>query len=473
MGILEQLHKQGLWRGYSRHVVVLEPILRKMSVRGMPVNQEEFDKVVAHLEGDFKAAKDRMQELVPYEVKQKKVYKRPKADGTTERVLPWTPSNQGLTRYMLHRGHPVPKHIKTGRDTTNELEIIRLFRRTKDPLYAAVIQYRKSQTILKNHVKNWKPGPDQRVHTTFYLDPATGQLSSRRPNVQNAPKHDDPETGGYAQVFRTMVKPPVGKTIMEFDYRAFHVQTLGFEAQDADMMRMGRLDIHSFVTAHFLKLGDASRLVGLPDDELRDRLAKVKKEHKHTRDAQCKHALLGYNNGIGFRKLYRQYMEFFQSEREAKTVIELLDHLFPKSAAFKQRIVQQAHEQGYLISRHGYIRYFWEVFRYRGRGEWTHGDDAEAALCFFTQNDAHGELKDRIITIAERGLDERYGLLNCIHDSLIFECPNELVLDCRDEIKAIMEEPSKVLIDPVVAPNGLSVEVECVGGPDWAHMKAL
>jgi len=113
------------------------------------------------------------------------------------------------------------------------------------------------------------------------------------------------------------------------------------------------------------------------------------------------------------------------------------------------------------------------VFRYKGRGEWGHGDDAEAALCFFTQNDAHGELKDRILAIAEHGLDERYGLLNCIHDSLIFECPSELVLDCRDQVREIMEAPSKILIDPVVAPRGLSVEVEVVAGPHWAAMKGI
>jgi len=473
MGLFQQLHKQGLWRGYSRHVVALEPVLRNMSIRGMPVDKAAFDEVVATLEQAFEEAKAKMQELVPYEVKQKKGYKQPKADGTTERVLPWTPSSKGLVRYMVFKGHPVPKHIKTRKNTTNQLEIIRLYRKTHDPLYKAVIDYRKAQTVLTNHVKNWKPGVDERVHPVYYMDPATGQLSARRPNTMNAPKHDDPETGGFAQVFRTMIKPPAGKTLMEFDYRAFHVQTLGFEAQDADMMRMGRLDIHSFVTAHFLKLGDASKLVGLPDDELRERLARVKKEHKHVRDAQCKHALLGYNNGMGYRKLYLQYMEFFQSQSEAKQVMDLLDHLFPKSKSYRERIVQQAHEQGYLISRHGYIRYFWEVFRYKGRGEWGHGDDAEAALCFFTQNDAHGELKDRILAIAEHGLDERYGLLNCIHDSLIFECPSELVLDCRDQVREIMEAPSKILIDPVVAPRGLSVEVEVVAGPHWAAMKGI
>ena len=470
--IFKALHEKGLWRAYERHLVRLNPILERMSERGMPVDADAFAAVIATLEGDFEAARAQMQSLVPYEVKAKKVYKRPRPDGTTERVLPWSPSNQGLVRYMQFRGHPVPKHLKTKKDTTNHLEIVRLSRSTRDPLYAAVIQYRKAQTILKNHIKNWAPGDDGRVHTTFYFDPATGQLSSRRPNVQNAPKHDDPEFGGYARIFRSMIRASAAKTIMEFDYKAFHVQTLGFEARDEVMMRMGRLDIHSFVTAHFLKLGDASKLIEMPDDELRDRLASVKRDHKYVRDAQCKHALLGYNNGMGYRKLYMQYQEFFDNQGQAKRVMSLLDDLFPKSKAYRDAIVQQAHDQGYLISRHGYIRYFWEVYRW-ANGDWTHGDDHEAALCFFTQNDAHGELKDRMVTIAERGLDERYGMLNCIHDSIIFECPNALVDECHHEIKAIMEAPSVVLVDPVVAPRGLSVEVDVQAGPSWGEMKGL
>jgi DNA polymerase I-like protein with 3'-5' exonuclease and polymerase domains len=472
VSLFGQLHEKGLWRGYYDHVVRLNPVLERMSARGMPVDPEAFKSVVATLESDYKASKAKMQELVPDEIKAKKVYKKPRPDGVQVRVLPWTPSNKGLVNYIRHRGHPVPKHFKTGKDTTGKLELVRLFRSTHDPLYETIIHYRKAQTILKSFLTGWKPGPDGRVHSTFYFDPATGQLSSRRPNVQNAPKHDDPEFGGYARIFRTMVRARPGHTILEFDYKSFHVQTLGFEARDDVMMRMGRLDIHSFTTAAFLHLATPAQMIAMSDEELKAFLGRVKKEHKYTRDAQCKHALLGYNNGMGYGKLWKQYMEFFESQSQAKQVMAILDHIFPKSKAYRDAIVQKAHDQGYLISRHGYIRYFWEVQKWKG-GDWTHGDDREAALCFFTQNDAHGEIKDRILTIADRGLDERYGMLNTIHDSIIFECPNELVLDCIRDIRGIMEAPSLVLVDPVVAPNGLSVEVDVQGGPSWGEMKGL
>jgi len=489
MSLISQMQRAGLWNSFERQVVQLEPVLQAMSQRGMPVDPTTYAQVMELLKADMARALDRMQELVPKELKKVQAYKSSRTpkkmtaahfsvdvtvDGVSvERWFKthvWKPSNQSLVKYMQYKKHPVPKDFSGEKDTTNQDELLRLYRSTKDELYITVLHYRKAQTVLSNHMKNWKAQSDDRVHPVFYFDPATGQLSSRRPNAQNAPHHDDPETGGYAEHFRGMVKAAPDKVIVEFDYHSFHVQTLAFNAEDLDMLRLAKLDIHSFVTAHFLRLGDAAKLIRLPDDELRAYLAKIKKEHKHTRDAQVKHALLGYNNGMGANKLYKKYKEFFNNLSEAKQVMKLLDSLFPKAKKYREDICQKAHDQGYLISRHGYIRYFWEVFRWQG-GRWTHGDDHEAALCYFTQNDAHGELRDRLRIIHERGLGERYGLMNTIHDSVMFEWPRAL-LDEIPVIQGIMEVPSKVLVNSI-CPNGLSVEVEVKCGPDWASLKGI
>lgn len=468
MGLIQVLQSKGIYRAYRDHIVGLEPILQAMSRRGIPVNPNLFAQTEATLKADMVRLTAEMQALVPDEAKTLKVFKKKPSV-----FLPWKPSSQALIRYMRLRGHEIPKALKTGKDTTNALEIKRLARSTGDALYKKILEYRKAQTVLTNHIANWRPGLDGRVHSTFYFDPATGQLSSRRPNVQNAPRHDDKEIGStYATTFRSMIKAEPGHTLIEFDYGGFHVQTLAFEAQDADLLRIGKIDLHSFVTAHFLHLGDAQELFNLPDAELKVRLAKIKKEHKHDRDAKVKHAILGYNNGMGYKKLYKQYQEYFANEYEAKRVIALMDSLFPKAKAYREAICQKAHDQGYLISRHGYLRYFWEVFRYQG-GRWSSGDDHEAALCFFTQNDAHGELKDRILKLEELGLLERYNFINTVHDSLMFHCPNELLDECHRNVTMVMEAPSTVLIDPIVAPNGLSVAVEAKAGDDWAHMKGL
>ena len=493
MGMIADAKRTGLWRAYERQVMSLEPVLQAMSRRGMPVNRAQYNVVEGILEKAKDARMADMQRIVPTELMPftpKGGYKRsPKdvsglvlhlfPDGIGERYIrlaEWKPSTKNLIVYMEAKGHEVPKHFKTNKPTTQHKEIARLYRSTKDPLYDVTLRYRKAATILTNHMANWEPGEDERVHSTFYFDPATGQLSSRRPNIQNAPAHDDPEFGGYSSEFRSMVKASPGHKIMEFDFHGFHVATLAFEARDKAMMRMGRLDIHSFVTAHFLHLPNAEKAFDMEDGELREYLAWVKKTYKHIRNAQVKHALLGYNNGMGYKKLFTQYMEFFDDMKQAKQVMSLLDGLFPDAKKYREDICMKAHEQGYLISRHGYIRFFWEVFRvkyYAGKPHYSHGDDHEAALCFFTQNDAHGELRERILTLADSGLDERFNLINTIHDSLMFEPSEGLVEECHSVVKSIMEAPSLVLIDPVIAPNGLQVDVDVKLGDDWASAKEI
>jgi DNA polymerase I-like protein with 3'-5' exonuclease and polymerase domains len=478
--IFTSLKQKGLYRAYEHHIVRLNPVLERMSARGMPVDPKAFAEVVALLERDYREAYAEMQRLVPDEVKARKWYKRQPREGGSQtetgqwfKLQPWKPSNQALIRYITHRGHPIPFDAKTQKNSTKALEVARLSRSTRDPLYSTVIHYRKAQTILKDHVRNWKPDESGRVHTSFYFDPATGQLSSRNPNIQNAPKHDDPEFGGYGRIFRSMVRARPGHTILEFDFKSFHAQTLAFEAQDADYLRLAKLDIHSYLAAHLVRDPDASRCLSWDDERLRAYLAGIKKAHKFVRDNKAKRAILGYGFGMGAGKLYDMNRESFDSKAEAKRTIDMLNGIFPIANRWRDRIRQKAHDQGYLISRHGYIRYFWEVLRWKG-GEWKPGgDDSEAAIAFLPANDAFGEIKDRILTIVSQGLDERYGLINTVHDSLVFECPDELISCAVDDVRRIMEAPSKVLIDPVVAPNGLSVEVDVQGGPSWGEMRPL
>lgn len=462
MGLLTDIDAMGLSRGYQKYVVELEQVLAAMSQRGIPVSPAEHARVSAELGALLVRVEQEMQALVPDEAKKlTKWKKKPNVR------LPFKPSSQQLINYMKHRGHAVPRAFKSDKETTDELELRRLAKQTHDPLYEKVVEYREVQTLLRNHVANWTPGPDGRVHPTFYYETGTGQLGARRPNSMNAPRHK----ANQGDIFRSMIVAKEGHSLVEFDYKAFHVQTLAFEAQDPDLLKLGKLDIHSFLTSHFLKLPQSDTLLHLEVGELAERLRAIKKTHKAVRDAKVKHALLGYNNGMGYRKCYYQYMEFFDGQNEAKRIFELLDALFPRAKAYRQRVCDLAHSQGYLISRFGCIRWFWEVYKYGAGGKWTYGEDHEAALSFFTQNDGHCHLKDAMLRIDGQGLSRRCGLINPIHDALMFECPDELLDEAIPAIKMEMERPSTVLVDPVVTPGGLVVEVEAKVGKSWNRME--
>lgn len=454
----------GLALGYQRYVLDLEPVLAAMSKRGIPVAPAEHARVMEQLKVEVEKLREDMQALVPVELRKVKHYKT-----KPDKLLPWTPSagpKGQLIPYMRHRGHAVPRAFKSDDETTAELELRRLWKQTGDPLYGKVIEYRELLGLRNNHCKNWTPGPDGRVHPTFYYDTGTGQLGARRPNSMNAPKHK----ANQGDIFRSMIVAREGHTLVEVDYRSFHVQTLAFEAQDSELLKLAKLDIHSFLTAHFLRIPGADALAGHTTEELRERLGRIKAEHKTVRDAKVKHALLGYNNGMGYRKCYHQYMEFFDGQNECKRVFELLDSLFPRSKQYRQKICDLAHAQGYLISRFGCIRWFWEVYKWGSQGKWTYGEDHEAALCFFTQNDGHCHLKDAMLRLRASATDDRARLINPIHDALMFEVPDDDLVETIPRIIAEMERPSTVLVDPVVAPGGLVVEVEAKVGKSWNRM---
>lgn len=394
------------------------------------------------------------------------------------KLKPFVPSsgaNGQLIRYMKHKSHKVPRDFKTEKETTNKQELERLHRKTKDPIYLRVMEYREFEKMKSTYVEGWKPSDDGHVHTTFTFRPATGQLSSRGPNIQNAPKHD-PRGTGLADRFRAIIEAPPGHRIVELDYKSFHALTLGFEANDPNYMRLARLDIHSFLTAHMLKLPEADQLLSWPDDKLRDYLKWVKsdKKRKFTRDFKAKRAILGYGFGLQYRKLYDLNRESFNNQAEAKRTIEMLDRKFPVTAAFRNTIRMRAHRESFLLSRHGYLRYFFDVYRWNSkRGSYIPGEDSEKSIAYLPANDAFGHIKDAMLRLEDNGWNERAGFFNQIHDSLLFCVPDPLFDEAVPAIHAEMSKPSEILVDDVTAPGGLHCAVSVGVGRSWEKMEEI
>lgn len=475
----EQLRKRGLQDGYERLVYQIRPILNAMEDRGIPINDERRRAFGAKLDVAADEIDGQMQSLVPDELKNvspKQGYKRvPKdttgmvlrrfhvgdepatllLDGCDEngmierwcRVEPFKPSSQQLIRYMKHKGHPVPKKAKTDKDTSEARELERLSRKTHDPLYKKVIWYREVRLMKATFVDGWVPSSDGRVHTTFKFAPATGQLSSSDPNVQNAPEHE--KEGGravnLADEFQRIIEAPAGHKIVSFDHKSFHALTLAHLAQDAAYERIVRMDVHSFVTAAFLHLKTIDVMMALSDDELRAYLKWVKREHRFTRDFKCKRVILGWGFGRGYRSIYEAYMESFENEAETKRLVQTLEGCFPKTVRWRRAIMQKAHYDTYLVSPFGFIRWFWDIHHFGPNGEIRNGEQAEQAIAFLPANCAFGMMREQALQMASSALDERFGLINNVHDSWKFCVPDPLVDECLHTVKGLMEAPCTTL----------------------------
>ena len=385
--------------------------------------------------------------------------------------------------------YKIPRNRKEQKDTTDKREILALGKRTGDPIFGKIVQYREFGKLRGTYVDGWSPAADGRVHPSFGFAPATGQLSSSDPNAQNIPSEKSRGAAGSASLialaarFRAMLEAPAGYTLIEADFKSFHALTLGFVAQDASYMRLARLDIHSFFAAvGLLRIAKSDDLLAKPDDELLEYLAWVKTKYPVVRDGQAKPAVLGYGLGMRGQTLWDQNPESFSSRREADDVLRKLDDTFPIAAAWRRSILTQANNQKYLVTPHGYIRRFWDVFSnkpvkdnyrpspgermfiHRGDAKDTfwkvgHGTDAEAAISLLVQNAGHGHLKDNMLAIDEKGWAERYGMCNTVHDALWFCCLDSLAEECAVNVKTQMELPSRVLVNPV-APDGLWCAVD-------------
>ncbi|MDE2098745.1 MAG: hypothetical protein KGL39_15935 [Patescibacteria group bacterium] len=327
-----------------------------------------------------------------------------------------------------------------------------------------------------------KVAPIGKVHCVTV---STGMIVVRRDgvvtitgNCQNFPKH-----GGQAKLMRKMIAAQPGHVLVEFDFKSFHALTLGFEAQDPDYMRAARLDIHSLVSGEILKVHKAAKLWEKSDEELREYFDWYKSdpERKAHRDKKSKPCILGIGFGLGTRKLYQMNLDSFDSERDARQVKGVVQGLFPRVFVFQDATRRLAHSQGYLISKWSFIRWFWEVMRYDPRkynsggtrGDWVPGEDSESAIAFLPANDAFGHIRSNMVALRDRGLDERFGLINTIHDSLVFHAPESIVEECVATVGGIMRAPSPVLVDPVVAPTGLVCDVEASVGPNQAEMSTV
>lgn len=516
----DQLRKRGLWDGYARRTYQVRPILASMEDLGIPVNDEKRVKFGDKLDAAKKVEWEKMQLCVPEECREihpKNGYKMAPKDttGLVERefpetmksfpvihyeieknylvgsqkmyrrwcrIEPFTPSPKQLLRYIRFKGHPVPKNFKTGSDTTAAKELERLEKKTDDPLYRYVRTYRAIQTMKGTFVDGWKPAADSRVHSTFTFKPATAQLSSRGPNVQNAPQHTT-----LADEFLEVIEAPEGYTLVDFDHRSFHALTLGFLAEDADYMRIARIDVHSFLTSAAMKLKSPETMLAMDNGSLVEYLGWVKHEHEYFRKRRAKPIILGWGFGRGYKAIYQAEREHFDNESQTKQLIETLESCFPRAVLYRSKVQHEADRPpNNLTTTFGFIRWFWDVFDYRPPKSGaavrrcklcglhhSNGEQAEEAIAYRPSNCAFGMMREEALEMRARGLDARFGLINNVHDNWKFCCKDNLVEECLATIKPLMEAPSPYMVHPILAPNGLSCEVEAKVGKNARVMEVV
>lgn len=408
------------------------------------------------------------------------------------KVLPFTPSPKNILKYQAFHKHPYIFTAGKGADkhpTTDEKAIKKLIGKHHDDFYGLVLDDREYTKVGGTYIGWWNEqtsrieggfptGRDGRVHGHFRHTPSTLRSSMVSPNLQNLPRGDDSEVQKWV---KAMFVAPYGHTFRARDFSGIEAQLVGVHANSKDFLRLAKIDIHSYFTAHNLYRMGVLTAADLPDLKWSDadlkRFGKevIKKRFEAERNIgkRCIHA---GDYRVGPRKLHEEYPHWFRSVKEAAAVLKFFYEIFPEIDKWHERICLQVDKTSVTRNSFGHVHRFYRVLDWEkrdGKWDWSYGDDAKRLIAFGPQSDA--------AFIGKRALKRLYynyqdtvarWLRLFIHDEIFCEVLKKYADECDAILKLEMEQPiPQIKLDPAWGfGDFLVIESEGKGGDSWDTM---
>lgn len=332
---------------------------------------------------------------------------------------------------------PVIKKTKTGYSTNVEVlnELYNLH-----PIIEKILAYRQWTKLKSTYMDGIAPlidREDGRVHTSFnQTATATGRLSSSDPNLQNIPVRR--QEGRH---IREMFEPGQGYDLLvSADYSQIELRVLADMSQDENFLRAFRHneDVHARTAAEVFGVA-----VEDVDSELRRKAKAV-------------------NFGIIYGMSdFGLAQDLHISRKEAK---EYINKYFAKCQgvkAFIDKVVTEAHDNGYVVTKFGRRRDLPEIrstnFQRRSLAE-------RMAMNTPIQGTAADIIKLAMIrtykALQEAGLKSR--MLLQVHDELVLEVPQEELPQVKNLLKQSMEQAAELQVP-------LTIDINA--GKNWAEAK--
>lgn len=321
------------------------------------------------------------------------------------------------------------KKRKTHHSTSaNDLQKIRSLHKSIDQ----ILIYRELAKLKNTYIE---PLPklvdrEQRLHTTYAADTATGRLSSKNPNLQNIPAFAKALAGqpAWGNEIRKAFIAEKGYKLIVADYSQIELRIAAHFSSDMNMLKIFQdgLDIH---TATARELG------------VDRRTAKV------------------INFGILYGMSAYGVSETLKiPPEEAQVLIDRYFNSYTGLAHYIQNLIQEAHEDGFVETLLNRRRYLPEinskVAKIRRFGE-------RAAINTPMQGTAAEIIKLAMLELNSK-LNKNAKMIMQIHDELVFEVSDAEIDSSLKKIKNIMENIVKLKIPILV---NLSV------GDNWAQTK--
>lgn len=404
----EEIEKNNLHYLYYDIELKLASILANMEKEGILVDKDYLDS----LEGEIKEKLKTLEEKI-YAISE-------------EEFNISSPKQLGVILFEK-LNIPYPKKSKNSNYSTDKevLDKIRLF----NPIVSLVEEYRMLSKLNSNYVVGLKEQimSDNKVHTIYnQCLTRTGRLSSKDPNLQNIPNHDE-----YGRLIRKCFVSQEGYTFLSSDYSQIELRLFA-ELSNVESLKEAFInseDIHSFT---------ASKIF---NKDIKD----VTKEER----SRAKAVNFGIIYGISSFGLAN---DLGINVNDAKDFIDRYMEKFDGIKAYMKKEVEDAKEKGYVTTIMNRKRYIDEIkasnYMIRMQGE-------RMALNTPIQGSGSDILKKAMIDIdsefKEKNIKSK--MLLQIHDELIFEVKEEEKEIVKEIVKEKMENAFKLSVPLVVDIN--------------------
>jgi len=356
----------------------------------------------------------------------------------------------------LGLGGVKPKKTATGAYSTNVSQLVKL--KGTHPIVDEIMEHREISKLVSTYIDALPKLADKenRLHTRFdSFGAATGRLSSQNPNLQNIPK----KTERGREVRKAFVADR-GYKLVDFDYSQIDLRAAAILSGDKNLIEI------------FQKGGDAHssaavKVFGVKPEEV---TAEMRRKIKVIN--------FGVLYGMGINAL-RQNLGGTREEAQ-----KFYDEYFKNFSGLKDYIEKTkkfARENGWTETLFGRRRYFPEI---SSRLEYLQKEAERMAVNMPIQGTSADFIKLAMVRVdkalEENKLKDKVFMLLQIHDELLFEIKEDVVVKAIPIIKEAMESvyPLKGKEVELVAEQykkinlpDMPIEVNVETGDNWEEME--
>ena len=274
------------------------------------------------------------------------------------------------------------------------------------PVVGLVLQYRQFAKLKSTYCDGLlnAVGEDGRIRSTFNQTEArTGRISSLEPNLQNIPVRTE-----EGRRLRAYFIAPEGRVLVDADYSQIELRVLAAMADDTAM-------INAFKSDTDIHTATAAQVFNIPEGMVTPLLRR-----------QAKAVNFGIIYGIGAFSLSK---DIGVTRNEADQYIKSYLAGYPAVAAYLERCIEEARQQGFVTTLFGRRRYLPELsssnHMLRAFGE-------RVARNAPIQGTAADIIKIAMVKVRERLARELPDakLILQVHDELIVECAEQDAAQC-------------------------------------------